>query len=138
MTAVGVNSSYGRISMSLRTEQEDTPLQRKLNVLADGIAKVGGGAALLLFVVLFIKFCAQLPTNTATPAEKGQEFLELFIVSVTVLVVAVPEGLPLAVTLALGLCDHAHDEGQQLGPRPQGLRDHGERHDRVLGQGQAP
>ncbi|CAM1507174.1 Fc.00g068150.m01.CDS01 [Cosmosporella sp. VM-42] len=101
VTAVGVNSSYGRISMSLRTEQDDTPLQKKLNVLADWIAKVGAGAALLLFIVLFIKFCAHLPKNDGTPSEKGQEFMKIFIVSVTVVVVAVPEGLPLAVTLAL-------------------------------------
>ncbi|GKT41889.1 calcium-transporting ATPase PAT1 [Colletotrichum spaethianum] len=101
VTAVGVNSSYGRITMSLRTEQEDTPLQRKLNILADLIAKVGGGAALLLFVVLFIKFLAALPGNNDSPEQKGQAFLKLFIVSVTVVVVAVPEGLPLAVTLAL-------------------------------------
>ena len=94
VTAVGVNSSYGRTTMSLRTKQEDTPLQKKLNVLADAIAKVGGGAALLLFAVLFIKFCAQLPHNSATPAEKGQQFLKLFIVSVTVVVVAVPEVCP--------------------------------------------
>ncbi|KAF4981247.1 hypothetical protein FZEAL_2911 [Fusarium zealandicum] len=101
VTAVGVNSSYGRISMALRTEQEDTPLQRKLNILADWIAKAGAGAALLLFIVLFIKFCVHLPKNRGTPSEKGQEFMEIFIVSVTVVVVAVPEGLPLAVTLAL-------------------------------------
>lgn len=101
VTAVGVNSSYGRTTMSLRTEQEDTPLQKKLNILADWIAKLGAGAALILFIVLFIKFCAQLPKNKASPSEKGQEFLKLFIVSVTVVVVAVPEGLPLAVTLAL-------------------------------------
>lgn len=101
VTAVGVNSSYGRISMALRTEQEDTPLQKKLNVLADWIAKCGAGAALLLFIALFIKFCVHLPKNNGTPSEKGQEFMAIFIVSVTVVVVAVPEGLPLAVTLAL-------------------------------------
>lgn len=101
VTGVGVNSSYGRITMSLRTEQEDTPLQTKLNGLADRIAMFGGGAALIMFVVLFIKFCAQLPTSTQTPDEKGRRFLELFVVSITVVVVAVPEGLPLAVTLAL-------------------------------------
>lgn len=101
VTAVGVNSSYGRIMMSMHTDQEDTPLQKKLNVLADWIAKFGGGAALLLFVVLFIKFLAQLPNNSDTPDQKGQTFLRLFITSVTVVVVAVPEGLPLAVTLAL-------------------------------------
>ncbi|ROV99672.1 hypothetical protein VSDG_03041 [Cytospora chrysosperma] len=101
VTAIGVNSSYGRTSMALRTEQEDTPLQKKLNVLADWIAKFGGGAALVLFIVLFIKFCAQLPGNNSSPSEKGQEFMSLFVVSVTLVVVAVPEGLPLAVTLAL-------------------------------------
>lgn len=101
VTAVGVNCTYGRISMSLRTEQEDTPLQKKLNVLADQIAIFGASAALILFIVLFIKFCVQLPTSQVTPDEKGQQFLELFVVSVTVIVVAVPEGLPLAVTLAL-------------------------------------
>ncbi|ROW04736.1 hypothetical protein VMCG_04813 [Cytospora schulzeri] len=101
VTAIGVNSSYGRTAMALRTEQEDTPLQKKLNVLADWIAKVGGGAALVLFIVLFIKFCAQLPGNHSSPSEKGQQFMSLFVVSVTLVVVAVPEGLPLAVTLAL-------------------------------------
>ncbi|GAB1316888.1 plasma membrane calcium [Madurella fahalii] len=101
VTAVGVNSSYGRTMMSMQTEHEDTPLQKKLNVLADWIAKLGGGAALVLFVVLFIKFLAELPGSTATPDQKGQNFLRLFITSVTVVVVAVPEGLPLAVTLAL-------------------------------------
>jgi Ca2+-transporting ATPase len=101
VTSVGVNSSYGRITMAMHTEQDDTPLQKKLNSLADWIAKVGGGAALLLFIVLLIKFCAQLPHNRGTPAMKGQEFLRIFITAVTVVVVAVPEGLPLAVTLAL-------------------------------------
>ncbi|KAK0648555.1 hypothetical protein B0T16DRAFT_388755 [Cercophora newfieldiana] len=101
VTAVGVNSSYGRITMAMQTEQEDTPLQKKLNNLADWIAKLGGGAALLLFIVLLIKFCAGLPNNPDNPDQKGQTFLRLFITSVTVVVVAVPEGLPLAVTLAL-------------------------------------
>lgn len=101
VTAVGVNSSYGRITMALQTEQEDTPLQKKLNRLADQIAKLGGGAALVLFFVLLFKFCAQLPNNPETPTEKGQNFLRIFITAVTVVVVAVPEGLPLAVTLAL-------------------------------------
>jgi P-type Ca2+ transporter type 2C len=65
------------------------------------IAKVGGAAALLLFIVLLIKFLAQLPGSTQDAGEKGQRFMQILIVSVTIVVVAVPEGLPLAVTLAL-------------------------------------
>ena len=101
VTAVGVNSSYGKTMMSLREDSEVTPLQSKLNVLATYIAKLGSAAALLLFVVLFIEFLVRLRGSNASPAEKGQNFLDILIVAITVIVVAVPEGLPLAVTLAL-------------------------------------
>ncbi|CAK7226831.1 plasma membrane calcium [Sporothrix curviconia] len=103
VTATGVNSTYGKTMMSLHDDPEITPLQAKLNVIADYIAKLGGAAALLLFVVLFIEFLVRLPKlpPSVTPAEKGQDFLNIFIVVVTIIVVAVPEGLPLAVTLAL-------------------------------------
>jgi Ca2+-transporting ATPase len=101
VTSTGVNSSYGKTMMSLREDPEVTPLQSKLNTLAEYIAKLGGAAGLILFTVLFIKFLAHLPKNRGSPSEKGQEFLNIFIVTVTIIVVAVPEGLPLAVTLAL-------------------------------------
>lgn len=101
-TAVGVNSSYGKTLMALNDDPEMTPLQSKLNVIAEYIAKLGGAAGLLLFIVLFIEFLVKLKyQGSLTPAEKGQEFLNIFIVVVTIIVVAVPEGLPLAVTLAL-------------------------------------
>ncbi len=60
VTAVGVNSTFGKTMMSLREEADATPLQQKLNVLAEYIAKLGGGAALVLFVVLFIKVCVNV------------------------------------------------------------------------------
>jgi len=101
VTATGIHSSYGKTMLALREDNEATPLQMKLNNLAEYIAKLGSAAALLLFVVLLIKFLAQLPNNTQTPAERGQRFLDILIVAVTIVVVAVPEGLPLAVTLAL-------------------------------------
>lgn len=100
VTAVGVHSSYGKTMMSLQDEGQTTPLQSKLNILAEYIAKLGLASGLLLFVVLFIKFLAQLKNIDGADA-KGQAFLQIFIVAVTVIVVAVPEGLPLAVTLAL-------------------------------------
>jgi Ca2+-transporting ATPase len=101
VTATGVHSSYGKTMMSLREDSEVTPLQNKLNILATYIAKLGSAAALLLFIVLFIEFLVGLKGSGATPAEKGQNFLDILIVAITVIVVAVPEGLPLAVTLAL-------------------------------------
>lgn len=102
VTSTGIYSSYGKTLMSLDEDPEITPLQSKLNVIAEYIAKLGGAAGLLLFIVLLIKFLAQLPKlGHLTPAAKGRRFLNIFIVVVTIIVVAVPEGLPLAVTLAL-------------------------------------
>lgn len=101
VTSVGVNSSFGKIMMSLQTANEDTPLQVKLGGLANWIGGLGSSAAILLFFILLIKFLAGLSGNPATSAEKASEFLDILIVAITVIVVAVPEGLPLAVTLAL-------------------------------------
>ncbi|SCV70468.1 BQ2448_1862 [Microbotryum intermedium] len=102
VTSVGQNSFHGKIMMSLQGETEDTPLQLKLNRLAELIAKLGSAAGLILFASLMIRFfvnLAKIPNRTAD--EKAQNFIQVLIISVTVVVVAVPEGLPLAVTLAL-------------------------------------
>lgn len=103
VTSTGVYSSYGKTLMALNDDPEMTPLQGKLNVIATWIAKLGSAAGLLLFIVLFIKFLVALPKmgSDVTAEDKGQRFLNIFIVVVTIIVVAVPEGLPLAVTLAL-------------------------------------
>jgi Ca2+-transporting ATPase len=101
VTATGTHATLGRTMMSLQEEGETTPLQTKLNVLAEYIAKLGLASGLLLFVVLFIKFLVRLHNIEGGADAKGQAFLQIFIVAVTIVVVAVPEGLPLAVTLAL-------------------------------------
>ncbi|BCR96668.1 putative calcium transporting ATPase (Pmc1) [Aspergillus luchuensis] len=99
--SVGPNSTHGRIMAGLAVESDPTPLQVKLSRLAKWIGWFGLGAALLLFFVLLFRFLAQLPENDAPSTEKGQIFMDILIVAVTVIVVAIPEGLPLAVTLAL-------------------------------------
>jgi P-type Ca2+ transporter type 2C len=99
-TATGMNSSHGRIMLSLQEDPQTTPLQSKLNVLAEYIAKLGLAAGGILFLATFIRFLVRLNV-IPTPDQKGQAFLQVFITAVTIIVVAVPEGLPLAVTLAL-------------------------------------
>ncbi|KAJ3372693.1 hypothetical protein GGF31_001718 [Allomyces arbusculus] len=109
VTAVGVNSLHGRTMMSMRTEDTETPLQVKLNELAEQIAKLGMAAASLILVVLLIKYLAVTGTqggfvdgpNKQSPAKILESITQIFITTITVLVVAVPEGLPLAVTLSL-------------------------------------
>lgn len=100
-TSVGVHSSFGKIMMSVQADVEPTPLQKKLEGLAVAIAEIGGGAAGILFFVLLFRFLAGLSGDPRSPAEKASSFLDILIVAVTIIVVAVPEGLPLAVTLAL-------------------------------------
>ncbi|KAJ7274496.1 Ca-transporting ATPase [Mycena haematopus] len=103
VVAVGTKSFNGRTMMALRKPTDDTPLQSKLNDLAELIAKLGSAAGLILFTALLIRFFVQLgkgePVRTAN--QKGIAFVNILIISVTLIVVAVPEGLPLAVTLAL-------------------------------------
>ncbi|ODQ79153.1 hypothetical protein BABINDRAFT_162208 [Babjeviella inositovora NRRL Y-12698] len=104
VTAVGPNSVHGRTMASLQVEAEVTPLQARLDNLANGIAKFGFIAALILFIVLFIKFLVNITHGSdrfLEPSKKGSKFLNILITAITIIVVAVPEGLPLAVTLAL-------------------------------------
>jgi len=103
VVAVGTKSFNGRIMMALRGDVENTPLQLKLNYLAELIAKLGSAAGLMLFTALMIRFFVQLGLNepVRTANQKGIAFVNILIISVTLIVVAVPEGLPLAVTLAL-------------------------------------
>lgn len=60
-------------------------------------------ASIILFFVLFAKFIFHLSTTMSnlTPAQKASRFIDIVITSITIVVVAIPEGLPLAVTLAL-------------------------------------
>ena len=103
---VGENSVNGKLMRALTNDDEAddvTPLQHRLDLLADGISKYGFLASIVLFVVLFSKFVFRLSTDMddMTTAEKLADLINIVITAITVVVVAIPEGLPLAVTLAL-------------------------------------
>jgi len=94
IVAVGKDTMTGKIKESLmEKEDEETPLQIKLNVMAELIGYVGMAAAGLTLIAIVIR-------KLATGWE-WEALLHGFIVAVTIVVVAVPEGLPLAVTIAL-------------------------------------
>ncbi|KAK2612614.1 plasma membrane calcium [Conoideocrella luteorostrata] len=103
VTGVGANSIHGRLKMDLTERTEPTPLQSKLSIIADKIAMAGVSVAVLLFVTLTIKIVIQLSGTGLSTVEFVQIFLRIFMVSISIVVVAVPEGLPLAVTLALAI-----------------------------------
>ncbi|KDO22335.1 calcium-translocating P-type ATPase [Saprolegnia parasitica CBS 223.65] len=85
-------------------EPEESPMQGKLDALTILLGKFGITMALLVFVVLIARFSIdQFAVDGRSWAGTAdvKEFLHFFIVGVTVLVVAIPEGLPLAVTISL-------------------------------------
>lgn len=105
VTSVGMRTEWGRLMVTLSEGGEDeTPLQVKLNGVATVIGKIGLAFAVLTFLVLIARFLVEKALHnkiTNWSASDGMELLNYFAISVTILVVAVPEGLPLAVTLSL-------------------------------------
>lgn len=94
LVAVGKDTLTGKIKEELmEKEDEETPLQMKLGIMAELIGYVGMGAAVLTLLACVIR--------GAAVDWKWSILLDSFIVAVTIVVVAVPEGLPLAVTIAL-------------------------------------
>ena len=99
-TAVGRYSQWGVIKRNLEKEQEETPLQEKLDDMAALIGYVGMAAAAATFIaMMFIKIVVQ--PDYLKDISVFHHALDAFIIGVTIVVVAVPEGLPLAVTISL-------------------------------------
>lgn len=103
VVAVGPHSQWGKIKESLDKEDEKTPLQEKLEDLAELIGKIGLAAAIITFIALLIRW---IITEFAIDHNKWDwdnisDIVSFLIIGITILVVAVPEGLPLAVTLSL-------------------------------------
>lgn len=102
VTAVGPNSSYGRVLMSLRSDVEETPLQAKLGRFGKQLITFGAIAGTIFFFILLIRWLVNIEElSDSTPSEKAEQFFEILILAVTVVVITVPEGLALNVTIAL-------------------------------------
>ncbi|KAL7540993.1 hypothetical protein ACHAXR_010547 [Thalassiosira sp. AJA248-18] len=116
--AVGVNSVAGKIKAHVydSTDHEgegldgddESPLFIKLEKIAKQIGMAGTGAALLSLAVNCIKGFAFGDENPK------DVLIEYIVVAITVLAVAVPEGLPLAVTLALAFSSNKMMKEQNL------------------------
>lgn len=98
---VGKISFMGALKESMEGEQEETPLQKKLTSLSKDIGILGLIAAIATVIVMFISyFITRGRDGNWETADVGLCFSYL-VLGITVLVVAIPEGLPLAVTIAL-------------------------------------
>jgi len=166
VTAVGVNTEWGRTMAMTSDEQQDTPLQEKLEELVIFIGKIGAVVAGFVFFILVIYYIVDstttadiVPCNDTRPDNGTQcskdnpynwsnpeqcvpmchgdykpfeedphfvyvkkpydpsslmDILGAFIIAVTIIVVAIPEGLPLAVTISLAYSVKQMLEDQNL------------------------
>ncbi|MDR0337135.1 MAG: calcium-translocating P-type ATPase, PMCA-type [Planctomycetaceae bacterium] len=105
VTKVGDKTRFGQIAANLGSSESEneTPLTQKLSVLAKQISIVGMTCAVLIFVVMacFTFWNWNNGNNDLFGLLRG--LLTCFVVAVTVIVVAVPEGLPMMVTVSLAL-----------------------------------
>ena len=111
--AVGTSSTVGiNRELNSASKDEETPLQEQLSGLADKIGNLGGLMAIFIGIVIILKeFIIRLsygePILDITFAEA---IMNAFIISVTVIVVAIPEGLPMAVVISLAYSLHKMKE----------------------------
>ena len=105
VTAIGDATEIGKVAQK-STEQTSvkTPLYVQLDKLASIISKVGSVVSVAAFVIFLVH---DILTN---PAWGGKDYfymaeivLDYFMMAVTLIVMAVPEGLPMAITLSLAL-----------------------------------
>ncbi|KAG2310759.1 hypothetical protein Bca4012_025269 [Brassica carinata] len=112
VTGVGVNTEWGLLMASISEDNgEETPLQVRLNGVATFIGSIGLFVAACVLVILLVRYF----TGHTEDVRGGPQFvkgktkighvvddvIKVITVAVTIVVVAVPEGLPLAVTLTL-------------------------------------
>lgn len=105
VTAVGDSTEIGKVARKA-TEMTavKTPLNIQLGKLAKLISKIGTGVSVSAFVIFLTHDIMTNPLWQGTDYLKMAEVtLNYFMLAVTLIVMAVPEGLPMAVTLALAL-----------------------------------
>ncbi|TVU10103.1 hypothetical protein EJB05_43611, partial [Eragrostis curvula] len=112
VTGVGTNTEWGMLMANLSEDiGEETPLQVRLNGVATLIGIVGLSVAGVVLVVLWIRYftghtkdpdgTTQFVAGTTGVKQGFMGAIRILTIAVTIVVVAVPEGLPLAVTLTL-------------------------------------
>mmetsp|Transcript_14009 Transcript_14009/g.14029 ORF Transcript_14009/g.14029 Transcript_14009/m.14029 type:complete len:902 (+) Transcript_14009:226-2931(+) len=100
---VGKNSTLGKHHKLILQQHSDeaTPLEDKLAQIGFHIGIVGAIAAILIFVALSAFILSDIVEAGTWDSESTEKMFTAFIFAITILVVVIPEGLPLAVTLSL-------------------------------------
>lgn len=114
---VGERTRVGRCQRMLDFENDQTPLQLKLESVAETIGYMGLAFAVLTFLALITQLLVQVfyyHEREFTDLRNLDAVIDAFIIAITVIVVAIPEGLPLAVTISLAFSVHKMYEKKNL------------------------
>lgn len=99
---VGDATEYGKVNEGALIDNNiETPLQQQLRRLAGTISKLGYAASAIIFILLSAKVFMGGGAQSTMDIISG--LLHSFMMAVTLIVVSVPEGLPMSVTLSLAL-----------------------------------
>lgn len=105
VTNVGDKTFYGKIANDIQEKPVESPLKSRLRVLAGQISKLGYTAALLIFISYMFNAVVVLNNFDLSKILEFKDFsshlLYALTLSVAVVVMAVPEGLPMMITLVL-------------------------------------
>lgn len=97
VTSTGMNTEFGKIAEMVQTaEEEETPLQKKLDSFAGKIAKIVVGVCVLIFAI-------EAVDTVLSGTVKIEGIIQAFMSAISLAISAVPEGLPAIVTIALAL-----------------------------------
>ena len=104
VTAVGDHTEAGRVTEQSTIESdEQTPLNRQLTRLSRLIGKLGIGLSCAIFCVMLGKAIFAGHLLEGNWLQISQQVLHIFMISVAIIVMAVPEGLPMSITLSLAM-----------------------------------
>lgn len=104
VTAVGDRTEAGRVTEQSTIESdEQTPLNRQLTRLSRLIGKLGIGLSCAIFCVMLGKALFAGHLLEGDWLQISQHVLHIFMISVAIIVMAVPEGLPMSITLSLAM-----------------------------------
>ena len=85
----GMNTEFGKIAESLKdTKKETTPLEKKINDISKALS-------LIIAIIIIVMFLVGIV--------RGMNFLEILMLSISLAVAAIPEGLPTVITITLSL-----------------------------------
>ena len=104
VTAVGDATEAGRVTEQATVRSgEPTPLARQLERLSRLIGRVGIAVAAAIFCTMLVKAVGWGGLAERPWFEIVQQVLHVFMISVAIIVMAVPEGLPMSITLSLAM-----------------------------------